>query len=135
MRDGNVTPQSPVRDLMSKPVAMVGLGDSLAHVAEELAANAIGAVLVTTDTNCVGIITERDLVEHIANGANLQNLTAEEVLSSELVTAEPAESVARAARLMVEAGIRHLPVCEDGDVIGLVSVRDVLGVLVAAQDD
>ena len=129
---GNVTPQSPVRDLMSTPVAMVSLGDSLRHVAEELAANAIGAVMVTTETRCVGIITERDLVEHVANGANQENLTAEEVLSSDLVTATPDQSVTEAARQMVEAGIRHLPISDSDDVIGLISARDVLVVLTGA---
>lgn len=117
---------------MSRPVAMVSLGDSLAHVVEELAANVIGAVMVTTETRCVGIITERDLVEHVANGANLENLTAEEVLSSDLVTATPDQSVTEAARQMVEAGIRHLPISDSDDVIGLISARDVLVVLTGA---
>lgn len=132
MGSDRLTPQSPVRDLMSTPVAMVSLGDSLQHVAEELAANAIGAVMVTTETHCVGIISERDLVEHMANGANLEHLTAEEVLSSDLVTTAPDQSVASAARQMVEAGIRHLPISADEDVIGLVSARDVLAVLVGS---
>lgn len=132
MEHSDLTPQSQVRDLMSRPVAMVSLGDSLAHVVEELAANVIGAVMVTTETRCVGIITERDLIEHVGNGANLEHMTAEEVLTTDLVTATPSTTVAEAARLMLEAGIRHLPVAEDDDVIGLVSVRDVLAVLVRA---
>lgn len=132
MTRSDLTPQSPVRDLMSRPVAMVSLGDSLEHVAEELAANAIGAVMVSTETHCVGIITERDLIEHLGNGGNLQNLTAEEVLSSDLVTITPQTSVGEAARQMVEAGIRHLPVEEDEDVVGLISARDALAVLVGS---
>ena len=120
---------------MSRPVATVSLGDSLAHVVEELAANVIGAVMVTTETRCVGIITERDLIEHVGNGANLENMTAGDVVTTDLVTATPATTVAEAARTMIEAGIRHLPVTDDDDVIGLISVRDVLAVLVRALVD
>lgn len=135
MGNGNITPNSPLRDLMSTPVAMVSLGDPLHHIAEELAANAIGAVLVTTETRCIGIITERDLVEHMANGANLENLTAEEIVTTDLVTASPDQTVSEGARMMVEAGIRHLPVADEDDVIGLVSARDVIAILVNALDD
>jgi len=135
MGQGNITPHSPLRDMMSTPVAMVSLGDPVSHIAEELAANAIGAVLVTTETHCIGIITERDLVEHVANGANLENLTAEEVVTTDLITANPDQTVAEGARMMVEAGIRHLPVADEDDVIGLVSARDVIAILVNALDD
>ena len=134
MTNNDLTPQSQVRELMSTPVAMVALGDSLGHVVEELAANVIGAVMVTTDTHCVGIITERDLIEHLGNGANLENLTAEEILTSDLVTVTPQTTVAEAGRMMIEAGIRHLPVADDDDVIGLISVRDILAVLVGSLD-
>lgn len=134
MGNGNITPNSPLRDLMSTPVAMVSLGDPVHHIAEELSANAIGAVLVTTETHCIGIITERDLVEHVADGANLDNLTAEEIVTTELVTAAPDQTVAEGARMMVEAGVRHLPIADEEDVIGLVSARDVIAVLVDSLD-
>lgn len=125
-----------VRDLMSTPVATIGLEATLREVAEELNSNEIGAVLVATDTHCVGIITERDVVIHIGDGANVDHLTAEEVLNSDLVTVSPRQSLAGAARAMAEAGVRHLPVLEvvDGieEVVGVLSVRDLLGVLVAS---
>lgn len=134
----NITPHSPVRDLMSAPVAKVGLGATLRYIAEELTGNWIGAVIVASDTQPVGIITERDVVAHVAAGAHVDHLRAEEILTSEMVTLTPSQTVLDAARAMAHAGVRHLPVVETvddvEDVVGVVSVRDVLGVLVEALD-
>jgi CBS domain-containing protein len=75
-------------------------------------------------------VSERDVVAHLGAGADLSHLSAGEVMVDELVTVDGAVTVLEAARAMVESRVRHLPVLSDGEVVGVVSVRDLLAVLV-----
>ena len=123
-----------VNRLMEWPFATVDSDATLAAVAQALAEYEVGALAVMDDDTLVGVISERDIVVHIAQGANLEHVTAAEVMATELVTVEPTATVVEAARLMVESGVRHLPVLtEDDDVVGFLSVRTVVESL-AARD-
>ena len=77
-----------------------------------------------------GIVSERDVIIHLAAGADPDHLTAGDVMSSDLVTVEPEESVVDAARRMRDDQIRHLPVLEDGAIAGMISMRDLFAVLI-----
>lgn len=125
-----VTPASEIRKVMQWPVATVDGGASLDEVAEALAADEIGALCVTEDGRLAGIVSERDLVLHLAAGADPTHLTAADVMSNELVVASPGEPVLEAARRMDEARVRHLPVLDEGRIAGIVSMRDLFTVLV-----
>jgi CBS domain-containing protein len=125
-----VTPASRVRSVMVWPVATVDGGATLSEVAEALAADEIGALCVTEDGRLAGIVSERDVVAHVAVGADPAHLTAADVMSNDLVTASPDESFLVAARRMEEADIRHLPVLDEGRIAGIMSMRDVFTVLV-----
>lgn len=124
------SPTSQVRNVMRWPVATVDGGATLLEVAEALAADEIGALLVIVHDRLAGIVTERDVVTHLANGADPARLTASDVDSNELVTTSPEESVLEAAQRMEEAQVRHLPVLDDGRIAGIVSMRDLFAVLV-----
>ena len=130
-----VTPASQVRSVLVGPVATVVGGATLAEVAEALAADEIGALCVTEDGHLAGIVSERDVVAHVAVGADPEHLTAADVMSNDLVTASPDESVLVAARRMEDAEIRHLPVLDDGRIAGIMSMRDLFTVLVDDADD
>jgi CBS domain-containing protein len=125
-----VTAESGVRKIMMWPVAVVDGSATLEEVAEALAADEIGAVCVTEDGRLAGIVSERDVVVHVASGADLSHLTAAEVMSNDLVTVSPEDTVRVAARQMEEAQVRHLPVLDQGRIAGIVSIRDLLTVLV-----
>ena len=128
-------PEHQVRTIMSWPVAIVDHEASLQQAAESLADDGIGALVVLREGALVGVLSERDVVAHVAAGADLTHLTAGEVMSGEVVTTSADATVLEAARAMVEADVRHLPVL-DGDLIaGVVSVRDVLPVLAFAAED
>lgn len=126
-----VTPATDLRKVMMWPVATVDGQATAAEVAEALAADEIGAVLVTEDGRLAGIVSERDLVEHVAAGADLTHLTAAEVMSNDLVSVAPDDSVVVAAQLMEDAQVRHLPVLDQGRIAGIVSIRDLFSVLLA----
>jgi len=122
-----------VSRLMSWPVASVETTATLRELAEALAANEVGAAVVVSGARLVGVVSERDVVSHLAAGVDPDRLAVEEVVTLDPVTVAADRTVLDAARDMVEAGVRHLPVVNDhGDVVGIVSLRDVTAVLVAA---
>lgn len=118
-----------VTEIMTWPVATVGTRTSLRDILEELAADEVGALAVLEDHSFVGIVSERDVVRHLADGGNPDNLTAGEIMTTDLVTADVSEPILDAARRMREAQIRHLPVLKDDRLVGFVSIRDLFGVL------
>jgi CBS domain-containing protein len=130
-----VTPASEVRKVMVWPVATVEGSATLSEVAEALAADEIGALCVTEEGRLAGIVSERDVVIHLAAGADPGHLTAAEVMSSDLVTASPDDPVVVAARQMEDAQVRHLPVLDQGMIAGIVSMRDLFSVLVEDEND
>jgi CBS domain-containing protein len=91
----------------------------------------VGSVAVCDGTRLVGMFTERDVL-HLAgrDGGALQDVRVADVMTRTLVTAAPDDDVMAAARLMGERGIRHLPVVQDDNMLGMIGIRDVLRVLV-----
>jgi CBS domain-containing protein len=128
-------PSDPVRTVMMWPVATVEALSSLTQVAEALAADEIGALCVIEQDALAGIVSERDVVAHVAAGADPAHLTAGEVMSPDLITITPDDTVLSAARTMREAQVRHLPVVEDGTIAGIVSMRDLFNVLIDGAAD
>jgi CBS domain-containing protein len=124
----------PVNSLMSWPVATVEITDSVAEVSRELAADEIGAVLVLQDGVLVGVVSERDVAEQLGVETDPTQLTAGDVMSVDLVTVPPEAPILEAARIMLEARVRHLPVVSDGLVAGILSIRDVFRVLLAMAE-
>jgi CBS domain-containing protein len=129
-------PIDPIRKIMADRLATVDGGDSLRSVAQELVADEIGAVLVEGTGGPIGLISERDVVTVAATGGDLDDHQAADVMTTDLVTAEPDDSIASVARLMLEAGVRHVVLRREGEaVVGLVSIRDVLAVVLGDADD
>jgi CBS domain-containing protein len=130
-----VTPASEVRKVMVWPVATVDGGATLTEVAEALAADEVGALCVTEDGRLAGIVSERDVVGHMATGSDLADVTAADVMTSDLVTVCPDDPVMEAARRMEDAQVRHLPVVDQGHIAGILSMRDLFTVLVEDVHD
>jgi len=128
-----VRPTDSVRTVMMWPVATVETVATVTEVAEALAADEIGALCVVENDALAGIVSERDVVTHLAAGGDPAHLTAGEVMSGDLLTIGPDASVLEAARTMQEGQVRHLPVLSDGLIAGIVSMRDLFGALVDAS--
>lgn len=123
-------PTDVVARIMVWPVATVPGEASLLEVAESLAADGIGAIGVVENGHLAGVVSERDIVSHLAQGANPEHMTAADVMTTDLVTAHQNDQILDAARRMLEAEIRHLPVLDEGKIAGFVSMRDIFEVLV-----
>jgi CBS domain-containing protein len=121
-------PTDPVRLIMTDPPATVDVAVSLRDAAEQLAAEEIGALLVTGD-GALGIISERDVASVVAASGSLDLLQAGDAMNTDLVWSSPNTSIWEAGRLMLDAGVRHLPVGDGHTAAGIVSIRDVLAVV------
>ncbi|MGH4008333.1 MAG: CBS domain-containing protein [Pseudonocardiaceae bacterium] len=119
---------------MAKRLVDIGPEESLRSVAQELVADEIGAVLVRVPGGPVGLISERDLVTVLVGGGDFDTQQAADIMTADLVTAQPRDSIAFVGRLMLDTGVRHVVVHENDAVVGLVSIRDVLAVLLGSTD-
>ncbi|WP_190812888.1 CBS domain-containing protein [Saccharopolyspora pogona] len=102
--------------------------DSLEDVARKMTADHVGALAMLDNDRIVGIISERDIVRAVAEKADPRTATATLFASHQLETAAFGEDTRDAARRMLDAGIRHLPVKQGRMVVGVISMRDLLAV-------
>lgn len=121
----------PVGTLLSPAVATVEPTATLAEAVEALAADRLGLLVVSGPSGMVGVISERDVIAALADGADLEVERVRDHATDRVVTVDADLSIAEAARRMVDAEIRHLAVTRDDDVAGVVSVRDLLVALAA----
>lgn len=116
-----------VRDGMSEMVLTVGPGHSLRDAARLMSERHVGAaVAIDPDAGGPGIITERDVLGSIGAGQNPDTELVADHLTRDVVFAEPDWSLEEAAAAMVRGGFRHLIVVERGEIVGILSVRDVV---------
>jgi signal-transduction protein with cAMP-binding, CBS, and nucleotidyltransferase domain len=121
-----------VREGMSEVVLSVGPGHTLREAARLMAKRRVGAaVVVDPDSPGPGIITERDLLDSVGRDEDPDAERVCDHLTSDLVFATPDWSLEEAAVAMVRGGFRHLVVCEGADVVGVLSVRDIVRVWTA----
>jgi signal-transduction protein with cAMP-binding, CBS, and nucleotidyltransferase domain len=118
-----------VRDGMSEVVLTLGPNHTLREAAEQMAAKNIGAALVYQDENPVpSIVTERDILLSLGAGQDPDTEPVGEHMSDSVIAASPDWSLERAAAEMSRRGIRHLVVYDGSDLIGLLSMRDIVRV-------
>ena len=120
-----------VKDVMSSPVVTIDRNAPANRVAELMGKNDLGCIIVTDKKGKpLGILTERDLVVRVLRENVKPDLVkAEEVMTQPLITIEPDETISEAARKMSRLNIRRLGVVYKGNMIGLVSSKDILAVM------
>src|SRR3990172_8216728 len=120
-----------VRDVMSSPVVTMGEDETSNKAAANMDMHDLGAVIVTNKAGkSIGIITERDLVIRvIAKNLKPDTVKAKEIMTTPLVTIEPEANITDAARRMTRLDIRRLGVIYKGNLLGIISSKDILGVM------
>jgi CBS domain-containing protein len=116
--------------LVGGSATVIGSEATLADAAEALVEASVGGLGVIVDRELVGIITERDLVRAIAQGADPESDTVADWMADAPDTFSPEVEVEAAARWLLEVGYRHMPVMENGELLGIVSIRDILWAIV-----
>ena len=110
-----------------RAVVTVTSATTVAQAVELLNANRIGAVVVLEGTKVAGILSERDVVRHLGSDwASLANRPVSEIMTRTVVTASRFATVADVMERMTEKRIRHLPIIDNGELGGIVSIGDVV---------
>ncbi|MGH3344104.1 MAG: CBS domain-containing protein [Carbonactinosporaceae bacterium] len=116
-----------VRDAMSTIVLTVGPRHTLREASRLMSARRVGAaVVIDPETAGIGILTERDILDSVGQGEDPDIEHAEAHLTTDLVFATPDWTLGRAAEAMTRGGFRHLVVLDNDEVVGMISVRDIV---------
>jgi CBS domain-containing protein len=116
-----------VHEAMSKAVLQVGPGHTLRQAAELMSERRVGSAVVhDPDSEGLGIITERDILNALGRGLDPDTEETAEHITWDVVYAAPTWTIEEAAQAMVRGGFRHLVVLDDDEVQGVISVRDIL---------
>jgi CBS domain-containing protein len=118
-----------VGELMSKASVTDSESDPLTEAAARMWRQQTGSLLVMEGDRLLGIVTERDIMKAVARGLDLAATPVSAIMTTQVLTVEPSTPVADAARHMADRWIRHLPVVAGGKVVGMVSQRDLCGLL------
>ena len=120
-----------VRDAMSSPVVTMGEDAPSDKVARVMDENKVGAVVVTNkDGKPLGIITEKDLVIRVlSKNLTPDSVKAKDIMTTPLMTIDPEATISEAARKMSRMDIRRIGVLYKGNLVGLLSSKDILGVM------
>jgi CBS domain-containing protein len=108
---------------------------SVLEAIKVLATENIGAAVVMSGDRLAGIFSERDYTRKvILKGRSSDSTRVEEIMTANVVVVSPRTKTRECMALMTEKAIRHLPVVEEGRVVGMVSIRDIVGDIIADQD-
>jgi CBS domain-containing protein len=126
-----------VRDMIRKKgyeVYSIAPESTVLDALTMMAKHNTGALLVMTEGKMDGIISERDCVRKVELiGKNVKDTTVREIMTSDVITIEASQPLEECMALMIEKNFRHLPVCEGKELLGVLSVRDVLREVVEVQ--
>lgn len=102
---------------------------------ELMADKNIGALVVMEGNRLVGILSERDYARKvILMGKSSKDTPVSEIMSANVFTVQPSETIVDCMTVMSEKQIRHLPVLENDDIVGVISISDVVGAIISDQD-
>lgn len=122
-------PNRPIRKLIeNRPLYVTVPECTVSEAARQMKEGGVGALMVVESGKLLGIFTERDALNRVlAEGLNPQSTPLRQVMTVDPQTISPERPVGHALHLMFEGGYRHVPVVDNGHVVGMVSARDALG--------
>jgi CBS domain-containing protein len=116
-----------IHDIMITKVITTTKNSTLEEAIKLMNDHEIGCLIVTENKKAVGILTERDLLKRIlAKSENLKRIRVQEVMSTPLISVEPTVEIGDASKLMFEKNIKKMPITRKGELIGLVTLTDIL---------
>ncbi len=129
---------STVQDLLAQkrgPLLLIPPDTTVRSAVQQMNAAGVGSVLVGTADGLLGIFTERDLMRRVVDSDRAPTeTTVADVMTTSLVTCTPAATVRDCATMMSERKIRHLPVVDDGRVVGIITTGDLLAHRLAERE-
>ncbi len=126
-----------VRDMIRKKgyqVFSIAPDATVLDALNMMAEHNIGALLVMSEGEMVGIVSERDCVRKVdVMGKNANETRVQDIMTSNVITMEASHPLEECMSLMIEKNFRHMPVCEGKELLGILSVRDVLKEVIEVQ--
>lgn len=124
----------PIENLARSETVTTAPETPVSELAATMDEEDVGSIVITNDETPVGIVTDRDLtVRVLGEQIDPTDQTAEDVMTTDLYTAEPSAGFYEAASLMAEHGVRRLPVCEGDTLVGIITADDVTELLADEQ--
>jgi len=118
---------STVEKIMKKQLKTVGPSVSVVSAAKKMKAAKVGSLFVKKGKKLVGIVTDTDITRRaVSTSRPLGKMTVEKIMTTPICTIEGSQSVDDAQDMMGDLGVRHLAVTNSGEIVGVVSVRDLL---------
>lgn len=125
-----------VSDLMTPAALCDSPDDVLTKASAKMWQQQTGSLLIIEEGRLIGIVTERDVLRVVAEGTNPNAVTLREVMTGNPVTIPPDTKLRDAAGIMFDKWFRHLPVVtQQGDVVGIISLRDLLSLLAQGMEE
>jgi CBS domain-containing protein len=121
-----------IRDILKEKgseIITIGADAQITEVADMMMKRNIGALLIEDQEDLIGIISERDIVAILAKTeCEFQNLRVRDIMvkSEKLIVAEPDDEEDYVMAVMIQKAVRHMPIVENGELVGIVSIRDVV---------
>src|SRR5688500_17895187 len=116
-------------------VHSIGPDAKVIEALQIMAQKDVGALIVMENGRLAGILSERDYARKvILRGKSSQDVPVREIMTAEVVTVDPARTIAACLGLVTQRRIRHLPVVENGELIGVVSIGDLVKEVIAEQE-
>ncbi|HEX3111364.1 MAG TPA: CBS domain-containing protein [Thermoanaerobaculia bacterium] len=110
-----------------RPLVHVGMSESVSDVARRMREKNVGAVAVLDDGRLVGIFSERDIVTRVvAENRDAAQTPIGVVMTKDLIVADPSDDIDDAVQKMLTGNCRHLPIVKGGNLLGMISIRDLL---------
>ena len=119
-----------VADVMTVRVVQAAPEETAREAIRKMLAANVGSIAICDGPRLVGIFTERDVLRLAGEAVDLDALAVRDVMTADPVTIQAEGDVLAAARIMSERRIRHLPVMQGENILGVVGIRDVMGALV-----
>src|SRR5580765_4595253 len=117
---------STVAEVMSAPPVTASPSELISEAAARMRDRGVGSVIVCDGTRAIGILTERDLVRFAASGADASATKVSEWMTEDPDTVASTVEVTEAWRSLAEHKYRHIPVVDDNELVGVVSMRDLM---------
>jgi predicted transcriptional regulator len=121
-----------ISEIMTKATVTDSAEDTLTEACDKMRHAQTSSMLIMDGERLVGIITERDVVKAVARGLDTKDTRVKDLMTTDIVTIGPMTTLKEAANIMATKWIRHLPIVEGSKVVGMISQRDLTGVLAEA---
>jgi CBS domain-containing protein len=118
---------SRIEEHMSRYVVTVSPDQTLEVAAQMMIERSVGSAVITENGAIEGIVTERDVLRAVARGLVPWNTKVVDCMTAKPLTVSPSDNAEEAIQTMVNGRFRHLPVVEKGTLVGIVSLRDLMG--------